>query len=167
MRNVVVLNASYEPLGMVSVNRAVLFLLRERAELVAAVPGAHIRSADTELPLPRVVRLVKYVRVPYAHSPMPWSKRGVLERDAALGCVYCGRKATTVEHIVPVSRGGGSDWMNTAGACKPCNGSKGARLVSEAGLTMRYQPRLVTKQESLILAIAKAGYDLSDLGFAV
>jgi len=104
MRTVVLLNATYEPLGTVTLNRAILFLVKERAVVVEAVEGATIRSVNQEIPLPKVVRLVKYVRVAYLHRPRPWSRRGVLERDAGLGCVYCGAKdASTVEHIQPIS----------------------------------------------------------------
>jgi 5-methylcytosine-specific restriction endonuclease McrA len=161
MRPVVVLNASYEPLTTVSLNRAVLFLVKERAVVVEAVEGATIRSADREIPVPKVVRLVKYVRVAYMHRPRAWSRRGVLERDAALGCIYCGsKKNPTVEHIQPISRGGDPrGWLNTAVACNTCNNTKGHQSLKEWGRPLRYKPRVVTERDTLVIAIAKAGVD--------
>ena len=160
MRQVVVLNASFEPLTTVTLNRAILFLVKERAVVVEAVEGATIRSVDREIPLPKVVRLVKYVRVSYMHRPRPWSRRGVLERDAGLGCIYCGKNATTVEHIQPISRGGDPrGWLNTAAACVACNNKKGSMTLAEWGRPLRYKPRVVTERDTLVLAIAKTGVD--------
>ncbi|WIB65340.1 HNH endonuclease [Curtobacterium sp. MCBD17_040] len=167
MRTVVVLNATYEPLTTVLVHRALMFLVSDRAVIVEAVPGASIRSASREIPLPKVVRLTKYVRVAYGHRPRAWSKRGVIERDQPFGCAYCGAKTTlTVDHIVPQSRGGRNEWNSTIGACSSCNGRKADRLPEEAGMKLRYKPRVVTERDTLRLALVKAGVDPNAYGLS-
>src|SRR5699024_9662205 len=103
---VVVLNASYELLSVVTVHRAIAYLLLEKAEMVAHRDTAPLRSASgLELPIPSVVRLKRYIRLPYAHRVPRWSKAGLLRRDSKI-CAYCGQRGTTVDHIWPVSRGG-------------------------------------------------------------
>ena len=169
---VVVLNASFEPLGIVPVARAVTFLMRERATLVDAIPGRVIRSADAEMPFPRVVQFREMIRVPYRYGVQPWTRQGLLQRDN-YECAYCatGRRASTVDHIMPRSRvlraGGNPDtWTNTVAACSRCNGIKADRTPEEAGMPLRFQPRIVTTRDSLVVAIAETGADLAMLGLA-
>lgn len=166
---VVVLNASFEPLGIVPVSRAVTFLVRERAVIVEAIPDRVIRSAQAELPFPRIVQFREMIRVPYRFGAEPWSRRGVLQRDN-FECAYCdsGRRALTVDHIVPRSRSSRPDtWLNTIASCGICNNRKADRTPEEAGMTLRFQPRVVTTRDSLVVAIAATGADLSLLGMAV
>ena len=93
-------------------------------------PARPIRSPSRQLPTPLVVRLLKFVRVPYRRK-LPWSRRGVLERDRHR-CVYCAGRASTVDHLVPVSRGGEErSWLNTVSACVPCNQAKADRTPDE------------------------------------
>jgi len=162
---VVVLNASFEPLGIVPLKRAMVFLMRERAVIVDAVPGRTVRSAEAEFPFPRVVQFREMVRVPYRWGAVPWTRRGLLERDG-YECVFCGKRASTVDHILPRSRGGRDTWMNTAAACLRCNSVKADKTPEEAGMPLRFQPREVTTRESLVLAIAETGADVVALGFA-
>ncbi len=123
---VVVLNASMEPLGIVPLHRALIFLIRERATIVDAVPGRIVRSAEAEFPMPRVVQFREKVRVPYRYGTVPWSRAGLLRRDDH-ECAYCGRHATTVDHVMPRSRGGQDEWLNTVAACNRCNNVKADR----------------------------------------
>ena len=162
---VVVLNASFEPLGVVPVARAVAFLMRERAVIVDAIPGRTIRSAETEFPFPRVVQFREMIRVPYRFGHAAWSRRGVLERDAH-ECAYCGARGLTIDHIVPRSRGGRDEWMNTICSCARCNGRKADRTLAESGMTLRYQPRIVTTRDTMVLAIASVGADPVALGIS-
>jgi len=90
-------------------------------------------------PFPRVLRLVRYIAMKWRNKAPRWSRRRVLERDQHQ-CVYCRDRATTIDHVVPTSRGGGSTWMNTVASCRPCNNSKGSRTAEEAGLVLRRQP---------------------------
>lgn len=165
MSTVVVLNASFEPLGVVPLRRAMVYLVRERAVVVEAVPGEVFRSAQAEFPVPRVVQFREMIRVPYRYRQQPWSNHGVLQRDANT-CGYCGAKATTVDHITPRSRGGGNTWMNTIAACLKCNGKKADRTPQEAGMTLRFEPREVSSRDTLLVALASTGADLVALGLA-
>mgnify|MGYP003583040890 CR=1 FL=1 len=162
---VVVLNASFEPLGIVPLSRALVFLMRERAVIVDAVPGRTVRSAEAEFPVPRVVQFREMVRVPYRWGTVPWTRRGLLERDN-FECCYCGKRALTVDHVLPKSRGGRDSWLGCVAACHRCNNVKADRTPEEAGMTMRYQPRVVTSRESMVLAIAETGADVVALGLA-
>lgn len=163
--SVVVLNASMEPLGVVPLSRAITFLIRERATIVEAVPGQTIRSGQGEMPVPLVVAFRELVRVPYRWAPAPWSRRGVLLRDNHT-CAFCGRRGSTIDHVLPQSRGGGNTWLNTITACSPCNGRKANRTPEEAGMPLRYPPREVTLRDTLVVAIAQTGADLEALGLA-
>jgi len=139
---VLVLNASYEPLNVVSVRRAVVLLLLEKAQLIEAAE-ARIRAERMSIPQPAVIRLVAYVKIPYGLR-MPLSRRGVLTRDRQT-CQYCGaqpgRGALTLDHVVPRSRGGLRTWQNLVAACSSCNRRKGNRLPREAGMALRVKPQ--------------------------
>lgn len=155
-----VLNASYEPLAVVSVRRAVVLVLTEKA-VAEHVDGERVfRSASREVPLPLVVRLLRFVRVPYRRR-MPWSRSGVLQRDGHR-CAYCGGRASTVDHVTPVSRGGEARcWLNTVAACPPCNQAKAARTPSEARMRLLAQPYEPKAKTALVLALGiKAPDDL-------
>lgn len=165
MSTVVVLNASFEPLGVVPLRRAMVYLVRERAVIVEAVPGEVFRSAAAEFPVPKVVRFRKMIRVPYRYRPQPWSRHGVLRRDRNI-CAFCGKHATSIDHIVPQSRGGLNEWLNTVAACSPCNGKKANRTPGEARMPLRYTPREVSTRDTLLVAIASTGADLVALGLA-
>ena len=147
-----VLNASYEPLAVVSVRRAVVLVLTEKAVMEHADEDRPIRSPSRQLPTPLVVRLLKFVRVPYRRK-LPWSRRGVLERDRHR-CVYCAGRASTVDHLVPVSRGGEErSWLNTVSACVPCNQAKADRTPEEAGMRLLLSPHEPKAHAALVLAI--------------
>ncbi len=147
MNSVLVLNATYEPLNVVSVRRAVVLLLKEKAELVEAAE-ARLRAERIEVPVPLVIRLVTYVRVPRRFN-LPVSRRTVLSRDNYT-CQYCGvqpgKSELTIDHVLPRSRGGGDTWENVVAACGPCNRRKGNRTPAEAGMPLRrepYRPRYI------------------------
>ncbi|WP_413319376.1 HNH endonuclease [Agrococcus sp. 1P02AA] len=163
---VVVLNATLEPIGVASLQRAVAFVVKERAQIMLAADGV-IRSSSVELPVPRVVVFNDYVPIPHTrlYDRMPWSRRGVLERDRRR-CAYCGGAGATIDHIHPRSRGGASDWLNTITACTRCNGAKGSRTPAEAGMELRFEPRVVWRREVMLLAVEAAGVDLAELGLA-
>ena len=139
-KQVLVLNASFEPLSLVSIRRAVVLLLREKAELVEATQQM-VRSVSRDMPVPLVIRLVKYVRLP--HRRVPATRAAVMLRDGYT-CQYCGdapgRSQLTVDHVLPRSRGGSHDWSNLATACKRCNQKKGSHLPNEAQMALRRKP---------------------------
>ncbi|HKN53189.1 MAG TPA: HNH endonuclease [Amycolatopsis sp.] len=140
---VLVLNASYEPLQTVSVPHAIRMLVRNVAEIHESENGATFGV----FPRPRIVRLLRYVVMKWRYTGAPrWSRRGVLQRDGHK-CAYCGRHATTVDHVTPISRGGARTcWLNTVAACggsaRSCNARKGDKLPEEAGMKLRFTPRV-------------------------
>lgn len=141
MGRVLLLNASYEPLALVSDRRAVVLMLGGRAEVVAARPEAKVfHSAQLSIEVPSIVRLFQMVRIPrWARTP-PLTRRAVLRRDGGR-CVYCSQPADTVDHVVPRSRGGSHDWSNVVASCKQDNLVKGDHLLSEMGWSLSFKPR--------------------------
>jgi len=130
---VLVLNTDNTALHTVSLQHAVGMLLRK----VAVVESAHPELVFGPFPQPEVLRLVRYVKTTFMYTRTPgWTKRGVLKRDAHL-CAYCGERAATVDHILPISRGGRNTWTNTVAACHTCNARKANRTPSEAGMPLR------------------------------
>jgi 5-methylcytosine-specific restriction endonuclease McrA len=125
-----VLNATYEPLCVVPLRRAVVLVLAEKAVIVEAA-GQVLHSERVSIPAPSVVRLSRYVRVPYRRA-VPLTRRAVLERDGHQ-CAYCGTRADTIDHVRPRSRGGEHIWTNVVAACARCNHRKGNRLLAELG----------------------------------
>lgn len=142
MGQVLVLNATYEPLSIISVKRAVILLLKEKAELIEAAE-AYLRSEKFSLPKPLVIRLVYFVKIPYRIS-LPVSRRTVLARDHYT-CQYCNsippRQKLTLDHVLPRSRGGKTTWENVITACQKCNGRKGSRTPEEANMALLTQPK--------------------------
>ena len=132
------LNASHEPLCVVPMRRAVVLVLKEKAEIVAR-NGAELHSERVTLPVPSVIRLNHYVRVPY-RSRVPLSRRAVFARDGHK-CQYCNRAAENIDHVMPRSRGGPHAWDNVVASCRACNARKEDRLPAEAGLTLKHPPR--------------------------
>lgn len=148
------LNASYEPLAVVPLRRAVVLLLRERAEIVAARDGRAVTSGGgSRLPYPSVIRLVRYVRVPY-RTTMAVSRKRVLAREHHR-CAYCSRRATTIDHVVPRSLGGPDTWENLVAACEPCNTRKGSRTLDQLGWRLEFTPAAPTRIEWLVVGFAR------------
>lgn len=153
---VVVLNASYELLSVVAVHRAVAYLLREKAEIVAIGDGQAIRSpSGVRVDVPSVVRLLRYVRIPHHAQLAPWTRAGLMRRDRHT-CAYCGRYGTTVEHLLPLSRGGRTTWVNTVVACAKCNNRKADRTPEEAKMKLARRPTTPTVQGALLQALGKS-----------
>jgi 5-methylcytosine-specific restriction endonuclease McrA len=132
------LNATFEPLCVVSSRRAIVLVLAQKAESVdVAVEVVHAERVS--LPVPIVVRLTRFVRVPYPTS-VPLSRRAVFTRDGQT-CVYCGGSATSIDHVVPRSRGGTHTWDNVVAACRRCNHTKADRSLAEMGWALPHPPR--------------------------
>jgi 5-methylcytosine-specific restriction endonuclease McrA len=135
---VLVLNRNYEPLNITSLRRAVTLLHLGKAEIVE-LGSRPLRSTRGLVPAPSVVRLAYYVRRPYPELRV--SRKGIFARDDHT-CQYCGAQEVplTLDHIMPVSRGGGDDWLNLVCSCVPCNNKKGSRTPPEAGMSLRQSP---------------------------
>jgi 5-methylcytosine-specific restriction endonuclease McrA len=132
------LNATYEPLCVVSSRRAIVLVLAAKAEAVD-VTDDEVHAERITLAVPIVVRLTRYVRVPYPVQ-VPLSRRAVFTRDGQT-CVYCGGSATSIDHVVPRSRGGTHTWDNVVAACRRCNHTKADRSLAELGWALPHPPR--------------------------
>lgn len=134
-----VLNAGYEPLGVVSFKRALTLVLNEKATILEAAEEP-VHSARAEFDLPSVILLTKYVRVP-VNRTVPVTRRGVLRRDEHR-CAYCGKNANTIDHVTPRSRGGRDTWENLVACCLRCNSVKSDKTLAELGWSMRITPKM-------------------------
>lgn len=137
MTSALVLNATYEPLCVVSARRAVVLVLGDKAEVVHD-SGDRMHSATLTVAVPSVVRLVTYVRVPVRRRA-PLNRRAVFARDGHR-CQYCAGPAESIDHVVPRSRGGQHVWENVVAACRACNTRKRDRLLSETPMALRRHP---------------------------
>jgi len=158
MAKVLLLNASYEPLRIVSVRRAIVMLVEEKA--ITEVEGdGEYRSPSKSIRVPAVIRLIRYVKVPY-RANKPLTNRAVLARDN-YKCAYCdSRKADTIDHVQPRSRGGAHDWMNVVSARRKCNFTKADKTLNELDWTLKYQP--FTPQGTYWLVIGLAESDVKE-----
>ena len=138
---VLVLNASYEPLNVCTVRRALVLILKEKAEVLERGDGV-LRSETMRIDRPEVIRLITFVRVPRDIHRRRITRKAVLARDGWT-CQYCGssKPSLTVDHVIPRSRGGESVWENIVASCAPCNRKKGNRLPQEVRMHPRSRPR--------------------------
>jgi 5-methylcytosine-specific restriction endonuclease McrA len=126
MASVLVLNASHEPLSVVSDRRAMVLVIRGKAIAIEHRDEVW-RSERHE------------ARVPYQRN-VPVTRRAVFGRDGNR-CQYCSGPAESIDHVLPRSRGGQHTWDNVVACCRRCNVRKGSRLPDEAGLTLAAQPK--------------------------
>lgn len=137
---VLLLNATFEPLTALPLRRAVVLIVCGKAEVVHDdQSGRLLHSATVTVPVPSVIRLSRYVRVPY-RAKVPLTRAGLMHRDG-YRCAYCGGKAETVDHVIPRSRGGAHSWENCVASCAKCNHRKADRLLSELGWALPAEPR--------------------------
>lgn len=150
VKSALVLNATYEPLSIVSMRRAACLILADKADLVED-DGTHMRAEKFALPAPLVIRLRYVVRVPY-HRRTALSRRAVMARDGHR-CQYCGATADSIDHVVPRSRGGTHEWENVTAACRPCNLRKRDRTPEEAGMPLARRPHVPRESAWIALAV--------------
>jgi 5-methylcytosine-specific restriction endonuclease McrA len=141
------LNATYEPIRLVPIRRAVLMVLSQRAEVVEE-SGEVFRSEKKTVPVPSVIRLV---RIPY-QAKVKLARKALAARDKGL-CGYCGKPGQNIDHIVPRSRGGKNEWTNVVWACMGCNDRKADKLLSEVRMTLRVKPYAPKGKAWLIVAV--------------
>jgi 5-methylcytosine-specific restriction endonuclease McrA len=140
------LNASYEPLTLVPLKRAVRLVMDRKAEILEVDGQRAFRSEREVIPVPLVIRLVRFVHVPRRFRRQV-TNTFLFARDN-YSCQYCGRHRSelrgrqflTRDHILPLSRGGENTWHNVVTSCSPCNNRKGSRLPEEAGMMLRAEP---------------------------
>ncbi len=134
------LNASFEPLTMVPLKRALRLVIDGKAEIVEADAGRDIHSERLTIPRPTVIRLTKFIQVPRKFRRQV-TNTFLFARDG-YKCMYCGRasielkprEALTRDHLIPLSRGGANEWTNVVTACSTCNARKSNRLPHEIGM---------------------------------
>ena len=135
-----VLNATYEPINVCTVRRAVVLLLKSKADVIEHA-DRELHSERMTMTRPAVIRLRSYVRVPRDVHRRKITRRAVFARDG-WRCQYCGsRSSLTVDHVVPRSKGGSSTWDNIVASCAPCNRRKGDSLPRQVGMHLVRQPR--------------------------
>jgi 5-methylcytosine-specific restriction endonuclease McrA len=111
---------------------------------VAVVEETEEGRSIGPFPFPKVVRLLRYVYLKFNPSKGPrYSRTGVLRRDNYC-CAYCGKHATTIDHVVPRSKGGKSTWVNSVAACRKCNEKKADKTLEQTGMKLRFKPFVPT-----------------------
>ncbi|RZK33593.1 MAG: HNH endonuclease [Hymenobacter sp.] len=141
-QKVLVLNGDYTAITLCSVQKAFVLLFLDKAEMVAKSEQGVMRTISQSFPKPSIIRLARYVRVPYKGIAL--SRHNIFKRDHG-ECQYCGSsKNLTLDHVMPRSRGGDSGWTNLVTACSRCNHAKGQRTPSEANMPLRTQPKKPT-----------------------
>jgi 5-methylcytosine-specific restriction endonuclease McrA len=157
-RPTLVLNRNWRPIHVASVVRSLVLLWNEAARVVepdeyrlygwdewaALEPregDAVLRTTRGPLRAPEVICLMRYDRLP--SMAVTFSRRNVAKRDH-LTCQYCGAQpgweSITVDHVIPRSQGGATNWLNCVAACLDCNGKKADRTPEKAGMRLRKSP---------------------------
>ena len=150
------LNASHQPLAVVAARRAVILVLKEKAEVVVS-NGQVFRSEHLHVDAPSVLRLRTFVKIPHrSHAPL--TRRAVFARDE-WACQYCGASAENLDHVVPRSRGGAHSWDNVVAACRRCNAKKMDRTPQEAGFHLHRQPFAPSDGFRLTLGQVEPGWE--------
>jgi len=143
-----VLNQSYMPISKVSWQRAITWVVTDKAEIVEEYDEAQIRTAHVVFPMPSVIRLLHKITGMFRKGAK-FNRKNVWLRDKG-HCQYCGNKVSlsdfTFDHVIPQSRGGKTRWENIVVSCYGCNQRKGNRTPREAGMRLRLEP---TKPRSL------------------
>jgi 5-methylcytosine-specific restriction endonuclease McrA len=135
---VLLLNQDYSPLSICSMEKAFILVFLNKAELLTAVDGDCIPTVNRQFPMPSVVRLNRYINLPYRGVVL--TRHNIFKRDS-FSCQYCGSpKDLTLDHVVPRSKGGKTSWTNLVTACQACNAKKGDAKPEEVGLALQYKP---------------------------
>jgi 5-methylcytosine-specific restriction endonuclease McrA len=145
-----VLNATYEPLCVVSTRRALMLILDDKAEMITSTDRVY-RSARRTFPEPSVVRLSYFVKVPY-QARVALNRRAVFVRDGHR-CQYCDQPAENIDHVIPRSKGGTHSWDNVVAACRPCNARKMDRYLHETSMKLRRPPRVPRERIWILAAV--------------
>ena len=134
-----VLNAGFEPLAVVSFRRALVLVMNDKATVLASDGEHPVFGIHDAWDRPSVIVLRRYVRIPHARR-VPLTRRGVLRRDGNR-CAYCDAHATTIDHVLPRSRGGADTWETLVACCLKCNNIKGDRTPAEMRWELLFTPK--------------------------
>lgn len=150
MTQVLLLNANFQPLKTVSLQRAISLILKDKIDILESVPDKKLRSPSVEIPYPSVIRLKKFVNVPKRRTV--YSRRAIFSRDNYT-CQFCGKKLSredsTVDHLIPVEECKrlnirASTFTNCTTSCAPCNRKKRNRRLEDSGMKF-YDPNYTPK----------------------
>eukprot|EP00892_Ulva_mutabilis_P001192 jgi/Ulvmu1/11073/UM007_0255.1 len=134
------LDSSYRPVAVINWQKAMVLEWMQKVDVLEYYSDVSVASASEVFPLPAVMRCRAYVQRPRRRSRMMVSKRNILLRDRHM-CQYCGSRAElTIDHVVPVSKGGELTWSNCVTACRACNAKKGNKTLQQLGWTVRKPP---------------------------
>jgi 5-methylcytosine-specific restriction endonuclease McrA len=163
--SVIILNAGYEFIGLVSWQRAMALLLTGKVEVIKE-SSRIVRTVSRSFRVPAVIRLIKFIRQIYRRE-VPFSRKNVLIRDG-FACQYCGREHTsgdlTIDHVIPKVQGGSNDWGNVVACCRSCNVKKGGQTPRQAGMHLVRKPFKPTIMEFINLYLKRRfGLELAEL----
>jgi 5-methylcytosine-specific restriction endonuclease McrA len=165
MEAVIVLNAGYEFLGLISWQRAMVLLFSGKVEVVKESDRL-VRTVSKTFRIPAVIRLYKFIRQIYRRE-VPFSRKNILVRDSFV-CQYCGREFPpgdlTIDHIIPKVQGGDNLWTNVVASCRSCNVRKGGLTPRQAGMQLVRKPFKPTIMEFINLYMKRRfGVELSEI----
>jgi 5-methylcytosine-specific restriction endonuclease McrA len=155
MEMTLLLNATYEPVTVVSWQRAMTLWCHGKVEIVDT-HDTELRAVSFTFKVPSIVRLLRYVRLRHRKDHVPFTRANIYARDNH-ECQYCGSTSDlTFDHVVPEAQGGAKNWTNIVTACLECNTRKGSRTPEEAGMFLRRKPRRPHAAVRVIVGIRKA-----------
>lgn len=131
------LNADWQPLRVVTIKRGVGLVVAGKAEIVEE-SDEPLRSEKTWWNLPSVIKLTHWVKIPF-RSKIPLNRKALIARDKGK-CAYCPNQGHTIDHVIPKSRGGEHTWTNVVLACSRCNQKKADNTLEEMGWTLSFKP---------------------------
>ena len=142
MERTLLLNATFEPLKIISWQRAITLLTQGKVEVIDSY-DREVRSVSISFRLPSILRLLKVVKVRRGGKEVRFSRANIYQRDRYT-CQYCGNKYhsenLTFDHVIPQVQGGETTWRNIVTACLACNNRKGGRTPRQAGMRLIRKP---------------------------
>lgn len=142
MSKVLLLTNENEPLNITSWRRALVLLIKGKAEYIEKLYELEKSIKIGETYIPRTIKLTYNVAIP--ELELPFSRENIFARDNYT-CQYCGRefksRELTLDHVLPKSRGGKDDWENIVACCKHCNQTKANRTPEEANMPLLSEPK--------------------------
>jgi 5-methylcytosine-specific restriction endonuclease McrA len=137
-KRVLVLNFDHSPISVVSVQKALVLIFLNKVVCLENYQELFIRTVHRHYPYPAVVRLNEYKNVPFRSVLL--NRNNIFKRDKGQ-CQYCGsKKNLTIDHVIPKSKGGKTNWTNLITACHRCNVIKGDKTPEQVGLQLQTSP---------------------------
>jgi len=141
-KRVLVLNLDHYPIAVVSVQKAMILLLLEKAQVLSVFELLEIRTVTRTFAYPAVIRLSQYKHIPYKGVLL--NRANLFRRDRGQ-CQYCGStKQLTIDHVIPRSKGGKTSWTNLVTACNRCNVLKGDKTLEQVSMQLQTEPFVPT-----------------------